>query len=504
MKALVSWLRDLVEIPDGVSIDALAHALHMSGFELAGIEPSRAVAEGRDAVVDFEITANRPDTLSVIGLAREISALYDTPLRGAAALALAGASGLNATPHNSEASGLKVTIEDPALCPRYAAAVADITIGPSPAWLAARLTAAGIRSINNIVDITNYVLIETGHPLHAFDLALLEGPHLKIRRAKPGEKVKTLDGQERTLAEDMLVIADASRAQAVAGVMGGGDSEVSEKTRTIALESAYFTPSSIRRTSKRLGLSTEASYRFERGADPEAPARALARACELIEQIGAGKVRPDWIDARATTRTPVVLTLRHEQIARHPRVCGAARRGRAHPDAARVRAVVRAAAQASGTASAGAGMAAPVGASGRGLVWQVTVPSWRVDVTREIDLIEEVARVYGYDRFRRRSRRCARCRRRPMRGCSAIARCARCCARPASTKRRRCRSSNAARRSTSRPKRVDRRDCESAVGEVRGAAAVAAARARRRARLQPAARAARHPPVRIRELLHAG
>ena len=210
-----------------------------------------------------------------------------------------------------------MTIEDPALCPRYAAAVADITIGPSPAWLAARLTAAGIRSINNIVDITNYVLIETGHPLHAFDMARLEGPHLKIRRAKPGEKVKTLDGQERTLAEDMLVIADASRAQAVAGVMGGGDSEVSEQhASTIALESAYFTPSSIRRTSKRLGLSTEASYRFERGADPEAPARALARACELIEQIGAGKVRPDWIDARATTRTPVALTLRHEQIAR--------------------------------------------------------------------------------------------------------------------------------------------------------------------------------------------
>jgi phenylalanyl-tRNA synthetase beta chain len=397
MKALVSWLRDLVEIPDGLSIDALAHALHMSGFELAGIE-REGVAEG-DAVIDFEITANRPDTLSVIGLAREISALYDTPLRGAALQS--AASGLNGTSNNSEASGLKVTIEDPSLCPRYAAAVADITIGPSPAWLSARLAAAGIRSINNIVDITNYVLIETGHPLHAFDLALLEGPHLKIRRAKPGEKVKTLDGQERTLAEDMLVIADASRAQAVAGVMGGGDSEVSEKTRTIALESAYFTPSSIRRTSKRLGLSTEASYRFERGADPEAPARALARACELIEQIGAGHVRPDWIDARATTRTPIALTLRHEQIAR---ILGYV----APPDVVE-RVMTRlgfelssdAAAQGSGVASStGAPSSpAPVGASGRGLVWQVTVPSWRVDVTREIDLIEEVARVYGYDRI---------------------------------------------------------------------------------------------------------
>ncbi len=209
--------------------------------------------------------------------------------------------------------------------------------------------------------------------------------------------MKTLDGQDRTLAEDMLVIADASRAQAVAGVMGGGDSEVSEKTRTIALESAYFTPSSIRRTSKRLGLSTEASYRFERGADPEAPARALARACELIEQIGAGKVRPEWIDARATTRTPVVLTLRHEQIAR---ILGYV----APPDVVE-RILTRlgfelssdAAAQASGARPAGS--AAPVGASGRGLVWQVTVPSWRVDVTREIDLIEEVARVHGYDQI---------------------------------------------------------------------------------------------------------
>jgi phenylalanyl-tRNA synthetase beta chain len=394
MKALVSWLRDLVEFPDGVSIDALAHALHMSGFELAGIEPvESAVDSGPDAVVDFEITANRPDTLSMIGLAREISALYDKRLLGAAVSS--SASGLNATPHNSEASGLKVTIQDPALCPRYAAAVADITVGPSPAWLAERLAAAGVRGINNIVDITNYVLMETGHPLHAFDIALLEGPHLKIRRAKPGEKVKTLDGQERTLAEDMLVIADASRAQAVAGVMGGGDSEVSEKTRTIALESAYFTPSSIRRTSKRLGLSTEASYRFERGADPEAPARALARACELIEQIGAGKVRPEWIDARATTRTPVVLTLRHEQVAR---ILGYV----APPDVVE-RILTRlgfeltsdAAAQAAGLA----GSAAPVGASGRGLVWQVTVPSWRVDVTREIDLIEEVARVNGYDQI---------------------------------------------------------------------------------------------------------
>ena len=178
------------------------------------------------------------------------------------------------------ASGpLRVTIEDPALCPRYTAALADVTVGPSPAWLAARLAAAGIRSINNIVDVTNYVLLETGHPLHAFDLAQLAGPHLRIRRAAPGETVKTLDGQTRTLAPDMLVIADADARAGGGGRDGRRRLRGLERRRRRSRSRARTSrPPSVRRTSKRLGLSTEASYRFERGADPRSAAARRWRA----------------------------------------------------------------------------------------------------------------------------------------------------------------------------------------------------------------------------------
>lgn len=373
MRVLVSWLRDLVDPP--VALSEIAHALHLAGFELAATEPLPAAADGRDdAVIDLEITANRPDCLSVLGIAREVSAIYDTPLRRDFPAPAAAA-------HASAAAGVTVTIEEPALCPRYAAAVVDVTIGPSPAWLTARLAAAGVRSINNIVDITNYVLIETGQPLHAFDLAKLAGGDIRVRRARAGERITTLDGQDRALAEDMLVIADGERPQAVAGVMGGADSEVSVGTRTIVLESAYFQPASVRRTGKRLGLSTEASYRFERGADPEAPARALARACELFEQLGAGTVRSDWIDARVTARTPTAITLRHEYIARML--------GFVVPADQVTRKLAR----------LGFALEGDTDPHSRVDIWHVTVPSWRGDVTREIDLVEEVARHYGYDRI---------------------------------------------------------------------------------------------------------
>jgi phenylalanyl-tRNA synthetase beta chain len=382
VKVLVSWLRELVDVAEPV--EALAQRLHLAGFELASITPidepsplrssaiARGLAEGPDAVIDFEITANRPDALSMVGLAREVATLYDRPLRWTPAH-------LDRPPDPAIAGPLRVTIEDGALCPRYTAALAVVEVGPSPDWLVARLTAAGIRSINNIVDVTNYVLLETGHPLHAFDLAKLAGPHLRIRRAAAGETVTTLDGQTRSLAPGMLVIADAERAQALAGVMGGADSEVSGETTTIVLESAYFHPPSIRRTSRRLGLSTEASYRFERGADPEAPAAALARACALIEEIGAGRVHRDWIDARAQAHAPQQVTLRATRLRRVL--------GYEVPPAA-VERLLR---------GLGFGLATAAGGEA-GPAWQVTVPSWRIDVAREADLIEEVARVEGYDR----------------------------------------------------------------------------------------------------------
>ncbi len=377
MRVLVSWLRELVDVP--VAPDTLAHDLHMAGFEVASIEslgsdPIGVRPQGRrgqtpdDAVIDFEITANRPDCLSMIGLAREVATKYGTALRLPARTDLG-------PPSDRTAGPLTVTIEDPERCPRYCAALADVTVGPSPAWLADRLVAAGVRSINNIVDITNYVLLELGHPLHAFDLEKLAGPELRIRTARDGEALTTLDGQKRVLTPDMLVIADRDRAQALGGIMGGGDSEVSQATRTIALESAWFLPTSIRRTSKRLGLSTEASYRFERGADFSAASEALARACGLIQQTEAGTVRPGWIDANTGARPPVVVRL---ELARVGRVLGA------EVSAADVRRILT-------------GLGFEVSDESGAI--RVSVPPWRVDVTRDIDLIEEVARHYGYDRL---------------------------------------------------------------------------------------------------------
>jgi phenylalanyl-tRNA synthetase beta chain len=375
VKVLVSWLRELVDVP--VSIEALAERLHLAGFELASITPLDPVpgphgpTTGPDAVVDFEITANRPDALGLAGFAREVAALYDLPLRFRPAPPRADA-------HPARLGPLSVRIDEPALCPRFTAGLADVRVGPSPGWMAARLAACGVRSINNIVDITNYVMLETGHPIHAYDLARLAQTELRARRATASEPVKTLDGVTRTASADMLVIADAARAQGFGGIMGGGDSEVTASTTTIAVESAHFAPSQIRRTARRLGLSTEASHRFERGADYDAAATALARALELVEQIGAGTVRPGWVDARGEApaqRPPIVL-----RKARIARVLGYA-----IDDATASRILT----------ALGFGLADTHYGDG----WEVTVPSWRVDVTGEADLIEELARVDGYGRI---------------------------------------------------------------------------------------------------------
>jgi len=241
MKLLLSWARDFVDIT--VPADEIADTMALRGFEVASIER----LHGGDAVIDFEVTANRPDCLSVIGLAREVATAYDRPIT------LPSASPGAKLPLKPSPAGvsdrLTVSIEDSDLCPRYAAAVADVSIGPSPAWMAARLQAAGVRPISSIVDLTNYVLIELGHPMHAFDLSKLAGPQIRVRRALFGEVMTTLDGVERKLEPDMLMIADRDRGQAIAGVMGGGLSEVSGATKTVAFESAYFKAASVRRTS---------------------------------------------------------------------------------------------------------------------------------------------------------------------------------------------------------------------------------------------------------------
>jgi phenylalanyl-tRNA synthetase beta chain len=361
VKVQLSWLRDFAAATG--SADDVAKTMSLRGFAVESIES----LHDQDAVLDFEVTANRPDCLSVVGMAREVAVAYGLPLSVPAPPRPAA---------KSKSDGdIDIVIEDADLCPRYVGAIADVTVAPSPAWMQARLQAAGIRPISNIVDVTNYVLLELGHPMHAFDLSRLAGGQIRVRTARAGETLRTLDGQTRTLSPDMLVIADAERAAAVAGVMGGADSEVSSATRTIVLESAYFKPISVRRTSKKLGLKTEASMRFERGADPALAVTAMGRAIALLEEIGAGKSRGRVVDCHPKRIDATTLQLRRD------RVRGLL--GGDIPDADIQRILE------------GLGF----GLSGSGDGWNVTVPTRRVDVAREVDLIEEVARHFGFDRL---------------------------------------------------------------------------------------------------------
>ncbi len=358
MRLVYHWLNELVHVSE--SPERLAADLALRGFEVASIQ------HGSQPVIDFEITANRPDCLSHIGLAREVSATYNRPLHP---LDLA-------MPAAGPAEDLDVTIEDPELCPRYCAQVFEVTMGPSPSWLTERLEAAGVRPISNIVDITNYVMLELGQPMHAFDLERLHGRQLVIRRARPGERLRTLDGVERTLDPGTLVIADRGRACAIGGVMGGAESEVGSTTKVIALESAYFQPSSVRRTSKLLGLRTEASTRFERGADVNAAPAGIARAAALLQKLGAGRPASALIDRYPAPGTPRQVSLRAARIAH---VLGV------HVPPADVSRLLTP-------------LGFTVNAGGEGQ-WTVTVPSFRVDVAREVDLIEEVGRHFGFDRI---------------------------------------------------------------------------------------------------------
>ena len=281
MKVLVSWLREFVDVRK--SADEIARVMSLRGFAVEGIErldylTGVVLREGDgsswneytevDSVIDFEVTGNRPDCMSIVGMAREIATAFQLPLKApqpSSGMDPAPGSGLSAVAPGAKAElAVQIILEDPELCPYYAGGVLDVTVGPSPDWMQARLKAGGVRPISNIVDVTNYVLLELGQPMHAFDAARLEKNEIRVRTAREGERLKTLDDQERTLARDMLVIADGVRPVGIAGVMGGADSEVTDATRSIVLESAYFNPLSVRRTSRRLGLKTEASTRFER------------------------------------------------------------------------------------------------------------------------------------------------------------------------------------------------------------------------------------------------
>jgi phenylalanyl-tRNA synthetase beta chain len=354
VKIVHQWLSELVDVP--ADVDRVAEGISLRGFEIAGIERG---------VIDFEITANRPDCLSHVGLAREASVVWNTALKPPA---LAAAT--------ADASAFPVTIDAPDLCPRYCAQVFDVRIAASPVWLAERLEAAGVRPINNVVDVTNYVMLELGQPMHAFDLERLGGRRLVIRRARTAETIRTLDGVERALDGDMLVIADAERPAAIGGVMGGHDSEIGGNTTRMVLESAYFHPPSIRGTSKRLGLRTEASTRFERGGDVEAPPLGLRRAAHLFHTIGAATPAGPIVDVYPSPAPRATLVLRAGRI---ERVLGQA----VLPDEV-PRILVP--------------LGFTVDARDRES-WSVGIPSFRVDVLREADLIEEVGRHHGLDRL---------------------------------------------------------------------------------------------------------
>jgi phenylalanyl-tRNA synthetase beta chain len=335
-----------------------------------GISPGTPIADAlglEDVLLDVNVTPNRPDALSHVGIAREVAALLGRKVRlPAPGLAEGGGPASDA---------VRVRIESPERCARYAARVVEgVRIGPSPLWLARRLESCGVRSISNVVDATNYVLLELGHPLHAFDLDKVAGREIVVRTARPGEKLTTLDGKERALLPEDLLIADRDRGSALAGVMGGGDSEISPGTTRVLLESAWFQPESIRRTSRRQGLKSEASYRFERGADPGMVIPALDRCAALIAELAGGTVRPGIVDAHPREVRAPEVRLRWKRPA-------ALLGMEVAPEDAR-RILVGLGFEERGVDAEGATFA---------------VPSWRVDVSIEEDLVEEIVRTKGYD-----------------------------------------------------------------------------------------------------------
>ncbi len=320
-----------------------------------------------DVVLELEVTPNRPDCLSLIGVAREIRADTGNPLKLPEVKLGQGNVDIQRT--------TSVTIEAPDLCPRYAARVIQgVKVGQSPAWLQRRLETVGIGVINNIVDITNFVLMEYGQPLHAFDYHKLYENRIVVRRAIQGESLTTLDETEHELDSTMLVIADAQKPVALAGVMGGYNSEIRAETCDILLESAYFQPTSIRATAKALGIQTEASYRFERGTDPEAVIPALNRAAQLMVELAGGTICNGIVDVYPGKRQPVQVELRPDRV---NFVLGTQLTATQMHDI-----LTRLGFDVNDT---------------RPAEYRVTVPTFRPDVTREIDLIEEIARVYGYD-----------------------------------------------------------------------------------------------------------
>ncbi|HXA82101.1 MAG TPA: phenylalanine--tRNA ligase subunit beta [Methylomirabilota bacterium] len=374
MKVSYNWLKEFVDVT--ASPEEVASRLALSGTNIASIETG---AHG--SVIDAEITSNRPDCLGMLGIARETGAIYRLPLKTN--------SPKPAESKNAQANeAVKVKIDAPELCGRFTVhVIRGVKIQPSPKWLKDRLEAAGTASINNVVDVSNYVMLELGHPLHTFDYDLVRDHSIVVRRAKTGEKMKTLDGTERTLDPSICMVCDGdgSRPIGIGGIMGGAETEISFSTKNVLIECAWFDPISIRRAARSLRLHTEASTRFGRGADPEMAELAARRAAELILQLAGGELLSGLVDVYPGKRAAKKITITRAELLR---IMGAD-----VPD------------KDLETILSALGFA-PVrvdqirGAAGSLLAaWECTQPSWRADVEREIDLIEEVARVYGLDKF---------------------------------------------------------------------------------------------------------
>jgi phenylalanyl-tRNA synthetase beta chain len=360
MRVTMNWLRDYVDIDE--TPERLAEALIFSGTNVEEVE-----RHGDEDVLDLEITTNRPDCLGVIGVAREAAAVMGRPLRVPDPDIVE--SGVPV------ADVMSIEIEDLELCPRYTVRIVrGVEVGPSPEWLRNRLEAVGIRSVNNVVDVSNFVMMEWCQPLHFFDLARLTGNRVIVRRARPGESITAIDESKHQLTADRLVIADERGPIAIAGVMGGLSSEVSATTTDILIEAARFDPMSVRRTAHDLALNSESSFRFERFVDHQCVDRVSLRAAALLAEIAGGEIAPGIVDVAAPAPARDPVRLRWAQI---PRLLGteiARDRGLAFLDALGLAIVEQD--EASVT---------------------VEPPSWRSDLTREADIIEEIARLHGFD-----------------------------------------------------------------------------------------------------------
>jgi phenylalanyl-tRNA synthetase beta chain len=358
----LSWLRSLCPVrEDG---GAIAAALTARGLTVDAVEPA-----GEDVVLDVDVPANRPDCLGHLGLAREISAAFGVELT-AAYEPPPGAG-------RPSDSAVRVEIEEPELCRRFTARVVrGVRVGPSPGWLVERIEACGLRSIDNVVDVSNLVMLETGNPIHFYDLERIAGGTIRVRRGRPAETLVTLDGIERVLDAETLVIADRDRAIGLAGVMGGAATEIGSETRDVLIEAAWFLPAVVRPTARRLGLRTDASHRFERGVDVQGTVRAQSLAARLLVELAGGAPAPGLIDVYPGPVAPRAVTLRGSSV---DRSLGCVTEPRQVEQALAAQRLA----------------ASPLD----GARWSVEIPSWRVDLEREADLVEEVARHLGYDRI---------------------------------------------------------------------------------------------------------